>query len=177
VTETPQRCSVCCHPARLEIEQVLVAGGPVRTTARRHGLSHQALLRHRDRGHVAQSVIHARAVEDVIRGDTLLEQVQSLQRRVERVLAQGEEQRDAKLVLSAARELRGILELTARVAGELQDGPTVQVNLIASPEWHRLRVAIVAALKHHPEARQCVVDAIASVEETGTLALPNMGAS
>ncbi len=66
----------------------------------------------------------------------------------------------ASTALAAVREARGLLELTARVTGELDERPVMVVNIQASQEWVELRALILAALRPHPAALAAVVAAI-----------------
>ncbi|HXO19429.1 MAG TPA: hypothetical protein VOA87_05830 [Thermoanaerobaculia bacterium] len=64
---------------------------------------------------------------------------------------------DVTLLRSVDRIHRQI-ELQARLLGELQDAP--QVNVLVLPEWQRLRVVVAEALRPFPEARAVVVQAL-----------------
>lgn len=59
-----------------------------------------------------------------------------------------------ELLLKTAGRLRDQLELVARLAGELQEAP--QVNVVVSAEWAAVRSALLAALAPYPEARAAV---------------------
>lgn len=67
-----------------------------------------------------------------------------------------------ELVVKTANRLQGQIELLARLLGELQDGDTV--NILVSPVWVQVRSVIIAALREHPEARQAVAAALATLE-------------
>ena len=73
-----------------------------------------------------------------------------------------EQAADYKTALMGIRELTRIIELLAKLQGELQEGQTINV-LIASPVWIKTRTAILKALEGHPEARQAVVKALQAV--------------
>jgi len=64
---------------------------------------------------------------------------------------------DVTLLRSVDRIHRQI-ELQARLLGEIEDAP--RVNVLVLPEWHRLRVVVVEALRPFPEARAVVVQAL-----------------
>jgi hypothetical protein len=57
-------------------------------------------------------------------------------------------------------QYRSNLELLARLIGELEAAPAVQVNVLLSDEWIQLRARIVAALEDYPEARAAVLGAL-----------------
>ena len=60
-----------------------------------------------------------------------------------------------ELVLKTSAHLQGHLELLAKLIGQLDERPVV--NLLVMPEWLALRGRIVAALAAYPEARAAVV--------------------
>jgi hypothetical protein len=102
----------------------------------------------------------AQAAEEVAQADTLLEQVGDLQERALAILDKAEEAGELRTALGAIREARGNLELLAKLLGELDERPVV--NLSVSPEWLELRAVIVTALEPHPEALRAVVGALES---------------
>jgi hypothetical protein len=63
-----------------------------------------------------------------------------------------------ELVLHTVKRLEGLVELLARVRGEL---PEPAVAILVSPAWLTLRTRIIQALEPYPEARQAVAAAVA----------------
>jgi hypothetical protein len=62
------------------------------------------------------------------------------------------------LVLKTAARLQDQLELLAKLLGELDERP--QVNILMSPEWLEIRTAIVVALEPYEDARAAVLGAL-----------------
>jgi hypothetical protein len=154
----PRACTICAHENRHTIDHALVGGEEaLRTISDRFGVSKSALIRHKD-AHLPAALIKARKAEEVVRADELLSQVRDLQGRTLSILTASEEAGELRTALGAIREARGNLELLAKLLGELDDRP--QVNLLVSPEWLELRAVIVGALEPHPEARGAVLRAI-----------------
>ncbi len=60
------------------------------------------------------------------------------------------------------REARGCLELLAKMMGQINDAPTV--NVIVNPQWLSLRTVIVETLAPFPDARIAIADALARLE-------------
>lgn len=58
------------------------------------------------------------------------------------------------LILKTSRTLEGHLTLLAKLVGELNEQP--QLNLVVSPQWLEVRAALLQALGGHPEASQAV---------------------
>jgi len=62
------------------------------------------------------------------------------------------------LALKAIDRIHRQVELQAKLLGEIDQRP--QVNLYLSPEWLELRTLIVAALEPHPQAQEAVIWAL-----------------
>lgn len=155
----PRRCTVCDHSARAEIDRALASGAKSnRAVAAQWQLTPAAVHRHA-RSHVASDLRRAREAADVARADSLLDQIRSLHARTLRILANAEAAGDATTALRALREARGGLELLAKLLGELDDAPSVNVQIDAG--WPALRTAILSALEPYPDARRAVAQAIA----------------
>ena len=153
----PRSCTVCAHEARTEIDRALVAGETFRHIAARFDTSTGALQRHKA-DHLPVKLAKAQEAQEVAQADDLLSQVRDLQIRALAILDKAEEAGELRTALFAIREARGNLELLAKLLGELDDRP--QVNVLVSPEWLELRAVIVGALETHPEARGAVLRAL-----------------
>ena len=70
-----------------------------------------------------------------------------------------------ELLLKSYDRLQGRLELVAKLLGELDESPTINVTL--SPEWVSIRTLIVQALQPYPDARQAVAQALSRMEANG----------
>jgi len=157
----PQPCSICIHPEREQIDRDLLAGVPLRNIAERCSVSVTALHRHKTGGHIAQVLTQAREVEEVVRADTLLDQVHDLLEKARSLTDQAEDAGDLRTALQGIREVRGVLELLAKVTGELQTGN--QVNIFTSPAWLKVRTEIIGTLVRHPQARTDVIAALEKI--------------
>jgi transposase-like protein len=156
----PRKCTVCDHPERHSIDEVLVTGAPYRSVAKRFGLSESAVYRHKTE-HLPTQLLKAREVEEAARADDLLEQVRDLQGHALDILERAEETGDLRTALAAISQARGNLELLGKLAGELDERPVVNLNV--SPEWLELRAVIVRALDPHPTAHRAVLRALERV--------------
>jgi hypothetical protein len=162
-------CSICQHPGRHDIDGLLVRGTPIpRITAEFRDISADALDRHR-RSHLPALLRQAREAEQVAEAETLLGQLRGLQARTLDLLAQAEAAGKLNTAVMAVREARGNLELMARLTGELNEKAqtTVQVAVLAHPEWLALRGVILATLAPHPAARQALAERLAEFDPGG----------
>jgi hypothetical protein len=157
----PRSCTVCEHPDREAIDRALVGGASNRSAASLYDVSEAAVRRHKG-NHLPAKLVMAQAAEEVAQADDLIEQVRDLQRRALDILDKAEEAGELRTALGAIREARGNLELLAKLLGDLDERPVV--NLTVSPEWLELRAVIVGALEPHPDARGAVLRAL---EEAG----------
>jgi hypothetical protein len=154
----PRRCTVCAHPELEIINRALVGGEPYRSVANRYeSLSQAAVQRHQE-NHLPATLAKAREAEEVAHADDLLDQVRGLQARTLAILEAAEETSQHRTALAAIREARSNLELLAKLLGELDERP--QINVLISPEWLELRAVIVGALEPHPDARGAVLRAL-----------------
>jgi hypothetical protein len=153
----PRSCTVCEHPKRKTIDRELVGGASNRSVASLNDVSEAAVRRHKA-NHLPAKLVMAEKAAEMVEADNLLDQVGDLQRRALAILDKAEEVGELRTALSAIREARGNLELLAKLLGELDERPVV--NVLLSPEWLELRAVIVGALEPHPEALRAVVGAL-----------------
>ncbi len=153
----PRKCTICHHPNRDDIDQALVQRVPYRHIAGRHEVSTGALVRHAD-DHLPATLLQAQRAADVAHADNILGEVLGLRDHALEILDKAEKVDDLRVACAAIREARGCLELLGKLAGRLQEGPTI--NVFMSPEWLTIQTAILQALAPHPAARQAVVVAL-----------------
>jgi hypothetical protein len=153
----PRRCTVCDHPERHSIDEILVTGAPYRSVAKRFRLSESAIYRHKTE-HLPAHLLKAREGEEAARADDLLEQVRNLQAHALDILERAEQIGDLRTALAAISQARGNLELLGKLAGELDERPVVNLNV--APEWLELSAVIVGALERHPAAHGVVLRAL-----------------
>jgi hypothetical protein len=106
--------------------------------------------------------MQAQDAAEMAHADDLLTQVRALQTRTETILSRAERKGELRTALAAIREARSNLELLGRLAGELQDGTTV--NVLVSPQWITVRAALVEVLAPYPEARAAVTRRLSQLE-------------
>jgi hypothetical protein len=153
----PRTCTICEHPEREAIDRALVGETSNLSVSALYGVSESAIRRHKA-NHLPAKLVMAEKAAEVVQADNLLEQVRDLQQSTLNILAGAEQAKQYRTALGAIREARGNLELLAKLLGELDEGPTV--NVLISPEWLELRAVIVGALEPYSEARGAVLRAI-----------------
>jgi len=154
-------CTVCTHPDRAAIDLALVNGVSGNAVAAKYRVSEDAMVRHRG-NHLPAALAQGQAAGEVARADGLLGQLGQLQADARRIGRKAEETGDLKTALMGVRELVRIVELTAKLVGELDERP--QVTLVTAPEWLTVRTTLVRTLAPYPEAKTAVASALMRLE-------------
>ena len=163
----PRRCTICQHPQLAEIDEALVRGVPLRDIAGQYGVTRSALQRHAG-AHLPAALSRARRAQEAVRADSLLDQVVGLRDHALAVLGRAEKAQDHRSALAAIREARGCVELLARLAGELEERPVVNIQtLYATVEWQQVQALVMEVLEPHLEARRKLVEGLAALEHGG----------
>lgn len=158
----PPRCTVCAHEKRKAIDEALVLGRSLRDIARQHQVGKDALHRHRD--HLTPALVRMVERRAESGPKAALDRLEDLYGRASLVLDAAESEGLGAQSLAAIREMRGIVEILARISGELDERPTVNVlNLQTSTEWQGIRAAVLDALGPYPEAAHAVSAALAGL--------------
>ena len=97
-----QRCSVCSHPSRPEIDRGLMQGLTYRSLAGQFALSPSALCRHTK--HLARHLDHEQREQDAYRQATLLDKLELLDVRLDRLFNSALEFRSLHVALGCIRE-------------------------------------------------------------------------
>lgn len=122
-------CSICEHEKRIEIEASIFAGRSLRAIGRDFGTSKQSVQRHSK--HLLEK--RAKEVKEVMvdkapTTDDLLYRVENLVDRFEEIAVAAKEAKDVRAAIAALKEVRGCLDLLARLRGEL-NAATVNVHI------------------------------------------------
>lgn len=141
-----QLCSICTHPQRAEIDQAILAGTPLRNIAKQYSVSATALHRHKKNSHIEQQLVKAEEAKEIATADQLLADLVSAKERLEALGRRAETAGDLKAAIAAVRESVRIIEITAKMLGELKgDGTTVNVNIIET-QFNDFRTAVVGVM-------------------------------
>lgn len=148
------QCTVCAHPDRDAIEHALVSGTSLRNVAEQFRLATTSLHRHRHK-HIPTALANAQRAVEVVRADSLLDRLEDLTGEAHRLKEKAERAGDLRTSLAAIRELVRMVDLMAKVSGELAPA-TQQVNIALIPEWR----VVLDRLGDFPEARVAVARAL-----------------
>jgi hypothetical protein len=132
----PRTCAICGRTERNEIDQALLAGEPLRNIAERVSLSVSSLFRHKS--HLSETLKKSRDVAEVSRADSLIHQLKRLTEDARRIQEKAEAAEDYRGALAGVRELTRLVELAARLTGELNERPETKIlNLTLDAETAR----------------------------------------
>ncbi|GIK67709.1 MAG: hypothetical protein BroJett018_55030 [Chloroflexota bacterium] len=148
-------CTVCGHPAHTEIDQLLAAGTPHVEVARRFQLHERSVNRHAA-NHLPLTIREAAAKDAAARDIDVLTEMKELHAKTKAILDTAS--KDKRLSLAAIREARLNLELIAKLLGQIETAPTV--NVTVNSLWIEFRGVIMTALVPYPEARAALAAAL-----------------
>jgi len=154
----PRQCSVCAHASLHAINKALVAGTALRDIAGQFGLSKSAVERHQAE-HLPKLLTLAKGEADVTHALDVLQQLRTINAAALTVLRDARTAKDGDLALKAIDRIHRQIELQAKLLGDLDERPVV--NVLLSPEWAQLRGQLVAALAPFPAARVAVAAVLA----------------
>ncbi len=157
----PRICSVCRHPDRPAIDKALVSGAALRDVAGRYGLSKSAVERHGNE-HLPATMLKAQEATDVRHAIDVVQQLKAINSVCLSVLKDARDMRDGDLALKAVDRIQRQIELQAKLIGQLDERPVV--NVLVTSEWMQVRAAIIDALAAHPAARVTVAQTLTRLE-------------
>jgi hypothetical protein len=153
-------CTVCTHPDRNAIDEALAGGSSARDIAASFRVSEDAVARHKGQ-HLRLRLMEARnSAEESERAQALdvLAQLKAINAASLGVLRDARQSGDGELVLKAVDRVQRQIELLAKLLGELDERP--QVNVLVMPEWVTLRARLLTALAPYPAARLALAEAL-----------------
>jgi hypothetical protein len=175
----PRVCTVCTHADRAAIDQALVSGTPAPRLAALYRVSPDAVLRHAA-NHLPALLQQGQAVAEQTRAGALAEQqagqheaaarhaldvvaqLRAINNSTLHILREAREAKQHGIALQAIDRVQRQIELQAKLIGDLDDRPVV--NVLISAEWLQVRAVLLAALAPYPEARHAVAAALRTVE-------------
>jgi hypothetical protein len=160
----PRICTICSHPKRSAIEAALVAGTSNRRIATHYGMTEGSVRRHVAE-HVAKQIAQAQEAREEAQSLDVTRQLKVVNGVAMSILAEARRARAHDVALRAMDRIHKQLELQAKLLGQLDERPVV--NVMLSPEWLHVRAAMLAALAPHPQARLDVAAALIALDSTG----------
>jgi len=153
-------CTICAHAQRHAIEKLIVGGTPNRRIAAQFNVAETSLRRHAAM-HLPVSLVQAQEATETAQALDVLQQLRFINGAALSVLRDARTAGEGELVLKAIDRVMKQVELQAKLLGDLDDRP--QVNIVLSPEWAQLRGRIVRALAPYPEVAVALGEVLGDV--------------
>jgi hypothetical protein len=114
-----RKCSICNHDRRQEIEHALLRGESNRAVAQRFTVASGAVASHLT--HVSAALTQARKLKELEDGRSIFLKLQELNLQAEQLKARADRAGDYRTALAALKEKARLVELEARLTGELNE--------------------------------------------------------
>ena len=157
------QCLICNHPKNRAIDITLVKGQmKLRDIAKRFDLrDHTALQRHKKC--IARRISVALEKREEKAGNRLINELERLGKICNEVIDAARKDDNNDLILRAVARLEKQLELWAKAAGEINEGVSVNVNILQDPRWVSLKAVIMDVVDEYPEVKAKLVKGISEI--------------
>jgi carbon monoxide dehydrogenase subunit G len=164
-------CTICQNPQRADIDRRLAGGEPTARIARDAGVSLPSLYRHRlnclglgSSNEIMKEIARGSAAIALLPSKENLSHAYSdLQTRIDKIVAQAQQQGSLQVALSGLNSIRATLDSLARLAGHLQPaGAQVNVAVQTNVNVGAVQVAerLIKAFDHQPEIKAQIAHAL-----------------
>ena len=118
----PNKCTICTHEKRDEIEASILKGDALRRIATQHGTSESSLRRHKSRGHIRTELVDVPApiIERVHTVDPLSE-LERYRQKLDAMLQKAEEAENSAEARATIREIRENIKVEIVARTQLPD--------------------------------------------------------
>ena len=170
-----RNCRTCQHLKRPEIDRRLAAGEPVAQVARDHDMNPSSLHRHKSNCLKLGSSNEIK--KEAARGSAAVALLPSkenlggayvdLQRRIDEIVTQAQQQGSLNVAISGLNSIRQTLDSLARLAGHLQPAST-QVNVAVQTNINvgavQIAERLIQKFDHEPELKARIAQALLEVD-------------
>lgn len=129
----PQKCSICSHSKRLEMEREYASGQPVLKIARNYGVDQNSLYNHCNH-HLSRQLVQAFEKKSALEATEIIGGVEELLGRTRKILDTVEKKKRYGTALNAIKEMRGSYELLSKIAYALHQARTAELELEQSKQ-------------------------------------------
>ena len=150
-------CTICEHKDRNKIDSaVAVKGASLRTIAAQYRITISSLRRHISNGHIAEKIVQAQHVHEVIEADSILSQMQAIKNETWIIHKESRERKvtdnetgnqvlkpDNELALKALARLEKQIEIESKILG-INPEPPGAVGSMTDEEVKRRALEILA---------------------------------
>lgn len=155
-------CSVCTHPRREEFDRALMMETMSSAAVAREIGCHRSSVSRHVRNHLLPTIKDKARADSELGDIDIFGELKALYRRMKEHLARAERADNWQAIRAFHAEARHDLDFLARLLGELDDRP--QINVLLSPQWVEVRTVLLTALAPFPDARVAAAGALLEVE-------------
>ena len=169
-----RNCKTCQHLKRPEIDRRLAGGEPVAQVARDYDLNPSSL--HRHKSNCLKLGSSNQIMKEAARGSAAVALLPSkenlggayadLQRRIDEIVTQAQQQGSLNVAISGLNSVRQTLDSLARLAGHLQPAGT-QVNVAVQTNVNvgavQIAERLIQKFDHEPELKARIAQALKEV--------------
>jgi hypothetical protein len=143
-----RNCLACTSNSREQIDVELLKGRPLAKISARFSITKSSLCRHKR--HVTAALANSPEAVEMSRPSRLAAQLKWLMVDAQKLKSKAEKKRDYRTALVAVRELCRLLELAAKLSGELNERAQHNELHVHLPEERALAVARAYLARHAP---------------------------
>ena len=132
-----QRCGICKHDNRLEIDRAIMKGMPYLRIGKKYGVNDVSVANHA-RKHLSRQLLKSGEMKEVIHSKNLFQEVEGLIGRTKNILNDAEKQGRPMISLNAIRELRKTFEFLIKFSAFMQEAQKVDEK----DKWDEIRFAV-----------------------------------
>jgi len=124
-------CTICTNKNSHEINQAIIRGTSCRIIANQYSVSKAAVQRHA-KNHLPLHIVQSEKAKELKDADSIIDSIFRLEASAKRIQQQAEEENDYKSALAAVREQSRLIELRAKLLGEIttQERSRTTINRI-----------------------------------------------
>jgi hypothetical protein len=142
-------CSICNHRERDAIDRAIFAGKSQHQLAKIFNVGRHSILRHSK--HLPAIVAKSNEATLLAHSDDLVGQIANLEEDAKNVQQKAGESGDHRVVLAAIRERTRLLELRAKIVGEIRPSQVNILNLNVDEETAKRAMHAYLAKSHRSE--------------------------
>ena len=124
-------------------------------------MGYKSVQRHASE-HVKQQIAEHKEAREEAQALDVVRQLRAINEAATAILTQARKARDHEIALKAIDRIQRQLELQAKLLGELDERP--HVNVLISAEYLSVQAAVLLALAPYPDARVAVAEALGRLD-------------
>jgi len=163
-------CTICDDPKHDEIDRRCRLEKDIAKIAKEFSLSYPALYRHISANHHIREVTTIPTTAELATSEEILKEIKEHHTEAKGLLLAAKNSGDLKTALLGIDKALKCLELMAKIQGQINEQPQLNVNLTNiynSPEWSKVGEALADALADYPELRRSVAGRLLTLVRGG----------